>query len=148
MKQKIKFRGKRIDNSEWIYGDLIENQGRYFIYHATSETTIEDNEQGGIVIRATEVLFDSVCQYVFETIGDNDETIEIYDNDVVEGNDLFEEGFTGIVVWDEDNHSFIINLPEEEIAVDIDESICILRVVGNVIDNPEYIKQDNDESPS
>lgn len=148
MKQIIKFRGKRVDNGEWIYGDLIENQGRYFIYHATSETTVEDNEQGSIVIRATEVLVDSVCQYVFDTIGDNDETIEIYDNDVVEVIDLFEEVSTGIVGWYEDNHSFIIYLPEEETVVDIDDEICILRVVGNIIDNPEYIKQDNDESPS
>lgn len=39
----IKFRGKRFDNGELVIGDLIENQGRSFIYHATSESTIEDN---------------------------------------------------------------------------------------------------------
>ena len=38
-----------------MYGDLIENQGRYFIYHASSENTIEDNEDGRIVVAALEV---------------------------------------------------------------------------------------------
>lgn len=42
----IKFRGKRFDNGELVIGDLIENQGRSFIYHATSESTIEDNVTG------------------------------------------------------------------------------------------------------
>ena len=42
--REIKFRGKRLDNGEWESGDLLENQGRNFIYHATSESTIEDND--------------------------------------------------------------------------------------------------------
>ncbi len=28
--REIKFRGKRIDNSEWIYGDLIKDKDRYY----------------------------------------------------------------------------------------------------------------------
>lgn len=55
MTREIKFRGKRLDNGEYIVGDLIENQGRFFIYHATSETTIEDNNDGRISIIAVEV---------------------------------------------------------------------------------------------
>ena len=57
------FRGKRLDNEAWVYGDLIENQGRYFIYHAMSETTIEDNDDGRIVVAAVEVDPDTVGQY-------------------------------------------------------------------------------------
>lgn len=58
-----KFRGKRLDNRKWEYGDLIENQGRFFIYHATSETTIEDNDDGRIVVAAVEVDPNTVGQY-------------------------------------------------------------------------------------
>ena len=57
------FRGKRLDNEAWVYGDLIENQGRYFIYHAMSETTIEDNDDGRIVVAAVEVDPATVGQY-------------------------------------------------------------------------------------
>lgn len=60
----IKFRGKRFDNGELVIGDLIENQGRNFIYHATSESTIEDNDDGRIVIAAVEVDPATVEQYI------------------------------------------------------------------------------------
>ena len=50
----IKFRGKRFGNGELVIGDLTENQGRSFIYHATSESTTEDNADGRIVIAAAE----------------------------------------------------------------------------------------------
>ena len=43
--------------------DLIENQGRSFIYHATSESTIEDNDDGRIVVVAVEVDLSTVSQY-------------------------------------------------------------------------------------
>ena len=60
----IKFRGKRFDNGELVIGDLIENQGRSFIYHATSESTIEDNDDGRIVIAAVEADPTTVEQYI------------------------------------------------------------------------------------
>lgn len=50
--REIKFRGRRLDNGKWESGDLLENQGRNFIYHATSESTIEDNDDGRIVVVA------------------------------------------------------------------------------------------------
>lgn len=61
--REIKFRGKRLDNGEWEIGDLLENQGRNFIYHATSETTIEDNDDGRIVVVAVEVDPATIGQY-------------------------------------------------------------------------------------
>ena len=61
--REILCRGKRLDNGVWEYGDLIENQGRFFIYHATSETTIEDNDDGRIVVAAVEIDPDTVAQY-------------------------------------------------------------------------------------
>lgn len=61
----IKFRGKRFDNGELVIGDLIENQGRSFIYHVTSESTIEDNADGRIVVIAVvEVDPATVEQYI------------------------------------------------------------------------------------
>lgn len=60
----IKFRGKRFDNGELVIGDLIENQGRSFIYHATSGSTIEDNADGRIVIVVVEVDPATVEQYI------------------------------------------------------------------------------------
>ena len=43
--REIKFRGKRLDNEEWLYGSLVILNGRYFIFddanrHEVDPTTV------------------------------------------------------------------------------------------------------------
>lgn len=141
--REIKFRGKRIDNLEWVFGDLIENQGRFFIYHSTSETTIKDNNNGYITIEAVEIDNSTVGQFT----GLHDKNgKEIYEGDILQyigrGADIigkiyyrevtFKEGSFCIYCKDLNIHSPISGY--------ITNGVLGWDVVGNIHDTPELLK--------
>ena len=131
--REIEFRGKRLDNGEWIYGDLLENQGRNFIYHATSESTIEDNDDGRIVVVAVEVDYNTVGQYT----GLKDKNgREIWEGDVL--TDKF--GSIGVVEWQ--NGCFVVNFGDVDVfqISDCFDDSYQMWVIGNIHDNPEMLK--------
>lgn len=146
--RNITFRGKCLDNEAWMYGDLIENQGRYFIYHASSENTIEDNEDGRIVVAAVEVDPATVGQYT----GLQDKN----GKKIFEG-DIFKEDYSGIVrsvfrvpgglAFEDNPVSFGYDhrapvYPYSSIAEMQNASWLskYCEVVGNIHDNPELLK--------
>ena len=133
----IIFRGKRLDNGEWMCGDLIENQGRYFIYHAMSETTIEDNDDGRIVVAAVEVDPDTVGQYT----GLKDKNgKEIFEGDIMSlvtefGDTIMREirfiDGTFCVIGEQEDDLYGLSWAVEQ---------CDGIVGDNIHDNPELLK--------
>lgn len=135
MNRKIKFRGKRIDTGEWVYGDLIENQGRYYIYYATSDTTLE-NEDDTIIVLAEEVDPDTVGQYT----GKKDRNgKEIYEGDIIGGSNGsingYEWPFKLLIKWNDERCEF--NTP----AWGYMDSTHYYNVIGNRWDNPELLEE-------
>lgn len=130
--REIKFRGKRTDTGEWVYGDLIENQGRFFIYHATSETTLKD-EDNSIVVLAEQVNPDTVGQ--FTGLTDSDGT-EIYEGDIFQVKAYeprFEVYFkNGVFEYRQIGSS---NRPFPLRRIHFDSFI-----IGNIHDNPELLE--------
>ena len=138
--REIKFRGKRLDNGEWESGDLLENQGRNFIYHATSESTIEDNDDGRIVVVAVEVDPATVGQYT----GLKDKN----------GSDIWEGDIVMVGSRDEEYDNLLVGLPflimfsyggfciaeDEESPWGSISNLDILEVIGNIHDYPELLK--------
>jgi len=117
--REIKFRGKRIDNGEWVYGQLIyfptidgEMMPMIFSSWHDEESTIIEN--------AVEVIPDTVGQFT----GLKDKNgVDIYDGDVTNlGNIFYYEG------------SFLVG---EEISTSelLMTKYPLLEVIGNIHEN-------------
>ena len=124
--REIKFRGKSLNNGEWIYGDLIqwEKQSRYAI------TPQKGNK------------WDSVDKYEVMpyTVGQFTELKDRDGKEIFEG-DLFKIGLEPNVFEVRFEHgAFLAYENGEQIGLmgELFPNVC--KVVGNVHDNPELVK--------
>lgn len=123
MNRTIKFRGKRIDNGEWVYGYLAD------------EDYINDIDS--IDLSSIEVDKDTVGQFtgLFDKNGK-----EIYEGDIIKGFDIT------IEVWySEDKACFMAEMKEpQNDMVDIlgGYDTARMEIIGNIYDHPELIKEE------
>ena len=139
MNRTIKFRGKRLDNGEWVYGEqytprLFDSKRGYSGEYAPCIFC----DEGGVP-----VIPESIGQFT----GLHDKNgKEIYEGDII----TVRGDYPRVVLWDKmswaimpcelynDKHFWVMNLQHpgsdwwEEFA---DE----MEVVGNIYDNPEFI---------
>lgn len=122
--REIKFRGKRVDNGEWVYG--------FFVGYSAAEGYIY-----GDYIDKNEVWkvdTNSVGQY----IGQKDELGEdIYDGDILHTN---EADWIAQVLYHYDGF-MLTGLDHTGFSCSPDYDKC--KVITNKIDHPELIKNDN-----
>jgi len=98
----IKFRGKRLDDNKWIYGDLLTMDGRAFIASMYQWDSCEDPRD---FVSMLEVHPETVGQFT----GRVAKRTDVYGGDIVEARLSFESGtlpIMGTVEYDDDLASF------------------------------------------
>ena len=124
MNRQIEFRGKRIDNDEWVYGYYVENKlGNHFIYE------IERN--GEFVWNSYEVDPLTVGQFT-GLVDKNDVKIYEFDAILIPQED---DELEFIVKWEEDLAQYILFCESDNYYVDFDNYWSYnTEVVGNIFD--------------
>ena len=130
--RQIKFRGKRLDNGAWIYGDLIHI----------------DKSDIGIV---TDYDHWSGCRINPDTVGQFTGLLdrngkEIYEGDIIK---VDEFAMPCEVIWYEKTASFQLryhvdggfNIPKDALGLWVQDYKDVIAVIGNIHDNPELINQ-------
>lgn len=130
MSRQILFRGKRIDNGEWIEGYYAKSGGCF---------VLKDNglTYGGFEM--FEVVPETVCQYTGLTDRNGR---KIFDGDVIQ----FEKKKYS-VVWNDRIASFVAKPFEEGRSWPCMNvgTMKAAEVIGNVFDNPELMEKPESE---
>lgn len=127
--REIIFRGKRVDNGKWAYGDLIHTRGGWPL--------ICTKHDFGGDIETCEVRTDTVEQYTGLTDKNGN---KIFEGDIV-GHPL--SGTKGIVRYMD--FGFVVHEPKHDNLGDCYyqpyNSTKKATVIGNIHDNPELMEQ-------
>lgn len=118
------FRGKRVDNGEWVYGYYVKGATRHCVLKSLAQSHIYD------------VIPESVGQYIgFKDKNGN----KIFEGDVVEFLDIDKFKWKGVVVYQKECSLYIVkaNSGWEFAFYDIFEER--VEVIGNIIDNKELL---------
>ena len=125
--QNIIFCGKRIDNGEWVIGDLAHRQIN------TALCTF---------IRAYDGGFDNFKEYEVDssTVSSYTGLPDKYDKKIFAGNIIMWGLKPCVVKWDEDNASFCLYAyGTTKIAGFNRDTMKLKEIIGNIYDNPELL---------
>jgi uncharacterized phage protein (TIGR01671 family) len=131
--REIRFRGKRVDNGEWVYGSFIKfSNGKTEIH-----TTFEDEMKTGIITSGlNEVIYATVGQFTGLTDKNGK---EIYEGDIVVDKSWQNEK-PQVVTWES---RFLLTYTDGYGVQRYDYTGDFSKkfeVIGNIHDNPELLK--------
>lgn len=134
--REILFRGKRVDNGEWVVGYLVKNNDDYLIFNAKGSYydtfTVETKTIGqytGLENKKGTKIFEGDIVKVKIT---QTEDIRIY------GNCKYK---VGVIIY---NEEFALFTCKNNFMNFINWAFNEYEVIGNIHDNPELLEVDDD----
>lgn len=127
--REILFRGKRLENGKWVYGNLVD----YSPHYKWTYINYFDKHDDGFLTRfEAEVDPSTVGQYT----GKNVKNGKVFDGDIGKSIDgIF------LVCWDEEKSAFVIRFMEYPYeTLYLEEMRNDTEIVGNIHDNPELLQ--------
>ncbi len=128
--RQIKFRGKDLETCDWVYGDLE-------IHRKDSRRLIHSYNAAGDYNRQYDVDEDTIGQFT----GLHDKNgKDIYEGDII----CFVDGQKRVNgEWVDNVHFYNVEYSKGAFSgvLGLAESMDAVQVIGNIIDNPELLKQ-------
>lgn len=130
--REILFRAKRVDNGEWVEGNLFIEENRAEITRGTCN---------GVGIEGVSVEKDTICQYTGLTDKNGN---KIWENDIVSCGGYL------VVTWKEEFASFCLSKKGWMYQHFFGEAVngCDCKVIGNIFDNADLLKGEYHEQSS
>ena len=135
--REILFKGRRIDNGEWVKGYYLMSGGDHFI-HAEY---IEDFCMP--VVTNARIIPETICQYTGLTDKNGE---EIWENDIVMHEDQYAPVKFGLYMqspyYYKNIYGFYVDFPEDTLLrKDFGFWHKKVEVVGNIFDNLELLRE-------
>jgi uncharacterized phage protein (TIGR01671 family) len=135
----IKFRGKRCDNGEWVYGYYVESHHSWHGYHPHKAWILDDaiTNGGFFALKGKRaVVNESVGQFT----GLHDKNgKEIYEGDII----VHASGSSIMYIVEWHNTELVGKQIGSSSYAGISYWIDVTEVIGNIHDNPELMKGGN-----
>ena len=134
--REILFRGKRIDNGEWIYGDVVQFPIHGIVRIVEQEPSYKDAEVDLDTVGQYTGLTDKNGKKIFE--GDILKIIHKYQSPFDDDTKEYTDITTDVVFFDDEGLCF--SYGKSPFLCVVDNVTAEYEVVGNIHDNPELLE--------